>query len=114
MPDFLCVLLDRSVRGELANVGYVHHSHAGPSLLVIVSGLNISLCSSVGLEVREDEVSVCTVVSVLVEQGIIQRAEQIRIVRGICAVDQLYEHSADVLVLVEDPHGIAARKSDRR
>ena len=40
LPDLVHVLLDRTVGRELACAGRIHHSHAGPSLVIAISLLN--------------------------------------------------------------------------
>ena len=40
LPDLVHVLLDRTVRRELACAGRIHHSHARPSLVIAISLLN--------------------------------------------------------------------------
>ena len=77
MPDLIHILLYSSVRCELAGAGYVEDCALRPVVLVAVSSFHSLLCFCIGLEVLEDEVGVCLGRALGVQQGIVQRAEQL-------------------------------------
>ena len=87
MPDFIHILLDGSVRGELAGACHIKDSALSPVVFVAVSGFHSLLCFCVGLEVLEDEVGVCLRSALGVQQRIVQRAEQLGISRCEGSVD---------------------------
>ena len=100
MPDLIDVLLDGAVGCELAAAGHVQDRHLRPARLITVCLLDAVLRRRVGLEVCEDEIRIRAVAAVRVQERIIDVAEHFRLA-GILAVDQLHQHAADILVVVE-------------
>ena len=62
----------------------------------------------IGAEVLEDEVAVRGIHAVFLQKAVVQGAEKLGIFAGVGSVDQLYQHLADLFVVVEDFHGIVA------
>ena len=100
LPDLVHVLFDRTVRRELACAGRIHHSHAGPSLVIAVSLLDSLLRFRIRTEVSKNEVLVGRAV-VVREQRIVDRPEQLRITVK-CTVHELDQDLADFRVIVEN------------
>ncbi|SCH33629.1 Uncharacterised protein [uncultured Clostridium sp.] len=66
----------------------------------------MGLC--IGPEILQDEVGVRTVAVVRIQQGIIQVTEQLRILGCVITIDQLHQHVTDILIGIEDIHGVVA------
>ena len=60
------------------------------------------------IQILQDEIGVCPFTAYSVQKRIVKITEPLRIVRCIVAVDQLHQHTADILVAVEDLHRIIA------
>ena len=102
MPDFIYVLLDGSVGCELSAACGIQHCHLSPSGFVSVSFFDTFLCVCIGTEVCQNEVSICTVAALGIQQRIVDLTESFRIIRCIFSVDQLHQHTSDILIAVED------------
>ena len=83
MPDLIHILLDGTVGSEFSGAGHVHHSHSCPALLIAVSSFYFLLCLCIGLKVCQNEVGICAVAALGVQQRIIDLAETFRIIRSI-------------------------------
>ena len=62
----------------------------------------------IGAEILQDKVDIRTVSVRAGEQGVINVAETLRIIRRVEAVDQLHEHAANLLIRIEDIHRVVA------
>ena len=108
MPDILDILLDGSVGGELADESDVADGHLCPALLILVGFADIMLRLDVRPEIRKDEIAVGGIHALPLEKAVVQRTEKLGILRGIGAVYKLDQNLADLLIFVEDAHGIVA------
>ena len=89
MPDIIYILLDGSVRGEFTTACSVQKRHLRPLLLILVSCLHSLLSLSIGSEVSENEVLVCSGAVLSIQKRIIDISEQLCIA-GEGSIDQLH------------------------
>ena len=75
MPDIIFILLDGTVRGELAGGRHVQDRHLRPAGLILICLYDVCPCLVIGLKVGKNEVLVC--IAVLVgQQGIIDLTDR--------------------------------------
>ena len=108
LPQLRCVLLNGPVGGELAGAGGVENGHLCPFILVLIGSNHIALRRCIGFEILQDEIAIGRAAGLALEQGIVQRPEQLRILRCVGAVDELHQNLAYVLIVVEDSVRIVA------
>ena len=70
----------------------LHHCHARPAFFIAVCSFHLLLCLFVGFKISQNEVHI------LLHEGIIQRTEEIRILRTVISVDHLGHDTADIVV----------------
>ena len=106
MPDFIHILLNGTVRGEFSGACDIQDRTLCPAGFIQMFFLDLSLSSGIRLEILQDEVSIRLGRTLRVQQGIVKRSEQFRILRCVGAVDQLHQHFSHIRIAVENLHGI--------
>ena len=68
MPDIIYILFNCSVRCKFTCACCVQHSHTSPAFFIFVCFFYFLLCCCIGAEVSKDEVLVCSLSTILVEE----------------------------------------------
>ena len=105
MPDFIHILLNGSVGCKFAGTSHIENCALSPAGCIPVSRFHFLLRLCIGLEILQDEISIRLVGGQGIQQGIIQRTEQL-LVCGIGSVNQLCQHLVDIRIFLEYLHGI--------
>ena len=77
MPDIIYILLDGAVRGEFTAACGIQKCHLRPLLLILISCLHSLLSLSIGSEVSENEILVCSGAVLSVQKRIKEISEQL-------------------------------------
>ena len=101
MPDIIYIFLNRSVGCELTGTCSIQHSHTSPAFFVFVCFFHFLLRCCIRTEVSKNEVLVCSLSAILVEERIVQITEQFCI-RGEGSVDKLCQYLTDLIICIID------------
>ena len=106
MPNQVIVLPNGSVGGENAAHGGIDHRHGLPLGLVSIVRIQPTLCHGIGAEVLQHKVGIRHGAVVPQQQAVVQILQYGRILREQGAVDHLGQCLTDLLVRLEDAHGV--------
>ena len=106
MPDFLCVLTDGTVGGELACAGNVYQALAAKCAAISIVSICLQLGINIGLVVQQGVVGICLAPVVGIQQGVVQVT--LICIGGNSAVDQGVDCALQVGIAVVDSAGIVA------
>ena len=102
MPDLFCVLFNCSVGRELTTACSIQKCHSSPSFSVFVCCFYTLLCFCVRTEIFQNEIHICAVAAICIQQTVVQITVTLCISICIRAIYQLVYNSADICIIIVD------------